>query len=874
MATKKSPVKKTAPRKKKVEGGPISVDALKHDDKRVNIPTADLAARLSERVEVPPLLYPRDPSLDPQLVWKGKDVQDSSDLSVPVVPIYIQEKIDPRIIVENLRETAKTPETEPELTLFNDFDGLEGTQMLEFYEHEGNWSNRMILGDSMIAMTSLAEKERLSGKVQTIFIDPPYGITFGSNWQFSTRKKEVRDGNVNELTRQPEQVKAFRDTWERGIHSYLSYMRDRLQVAHTLLTTTGSVFVQIGQENLHLIRNLLDETFGSENFCSVITFAKTSALGSALLPSSHDYIVWYARDKKLVKYRQLYVPRMERSELGTFSWMELLDGTSRRLERRELTGEIALPIGSRRFRAADITRMSSSEIGSYEFEFEGLGYRPSGARRWASNPDGMRRLVQCNRVLKQGATLAYKLFEDDFPYMALGSVWNDTILGTFSTKWYVVQTSTVAIARCILMTSDPGDLVLDPTCGSGTTAIAAEQWGRRWITIDTSRVALTLARTRLMSARFPFYLLSDSEEGHQREVETSGLPRTSSHFGRNIRNGFVCKSIPHVTLKSIAGNELITNDLNRDSAREIANQFVEKEVLIDQPFVDRRKVRVSGRFTVESLSPHRSISQDVNDLTDDFVSRIIGHLKSAGVQNTYKGERLRFDRLDLYPGAWINCEGEYSDADANIKRVAVVIGPEFGTVSADLIREAAIEATDGRGFDVLIVCGLAFDPLVGEQAKKFGRLIVLPTKINPDLTMPDGLLKNTGSGNLFTVFGEPDIDISRTVDGKVVVKVNGVDVYDPTTGVVRSGKVNDIACWFIDSNYDQKSFFVRHAHFTGGNEPYESLAKTLRTEIDLEAWSALYSNESQPFDVPTTGRIAVKVINHFGDEVMQIYDVK
>jgi adenine-specific DNA-methyltransferase len=877
MAAKKSPVKKTAPRKKKVEGGPISIDALKHDDKRVNIPTADLAARLSERVDVPPLLYPRDPSLDPQLVWKGKDVQDASDLSVPVVPIYIQEKIDPRIIVENLRETAKSPETEPELTLFDDFDGFEGTQMLEFYEHEGNWSNRLILGDSLLVMSSLAEKESLRGKVQVVYFDPPYGIKFGSNWQVSTRKIAVSDGNVADITRQPEQVKAFRDTWVLGIHSYLTYLRERIIVARDLLTETGSLFLQIGDENVHLVRALLDEIFGSENFISEILIRKTTGATAEFLGTTTDYVLWYGKNRKLTKYRQLFTPRSKDSN-DRYGRVLLPDGTERTATVEEKDNPSSLPVGAKLFQLDNITSPGSPPVGGFEkFVFRDREYRP-GNGHFKTNEIGMKRLAIAGRLQTTGRDgLTYRRFSTDFGWVPINNLWTDisgAVMSRSDPKIYVVQSSVSLIERCILMASDPGDLVVDPTCGSGTTAYASEKWARRWITCDTSRVALALARTRLMTSKYPYFYLADSADGSNLESSISGASQSGSDFSSNVKRGFVYERVPHIKLGSIARNDAIQEGMTSSAIQALIDNSADKEFLFDRPLEDASRIRVSGRFTVESLSPHRSLMPELPGSTDDFTSRILGHLTRAGVQNTFKNERLQFDRLDSYPGTWINGEGEYSDADGISKRVAVVIGPEHGTVSADIIREAAIEATDGRGFDVLIVCGLAFDPLVGEQAKKFGRLVVLPTKINPDLTMPDGLLKNTGSGNLFTVFGEPDISISRTVDMKVVVKVNGVDVYDPTTGVVRSGTVNDIACWFIDSNYDQKSFFVRHAYFTGGNEPYEALAKTLRTEIDLEAWSALYSNESQPFNVPTTGRIAVKVINHFGDEVMQIYDVK
>jgi len=872
MATRKSSSKKTS----KIETS-IKVDAIKHDEKRINIPTADLAVRLAESSDAHAVKYPRDTSLDPQLVWRGKDDQDASDLAVPVVPIYIQEKIDPRVIVENLRDTATPSQPEHELTLFDEFDGLTGTQILEFYEHEGNWSNRLILGDSLLVMNSLAEKEHLRAKVQVVYFDPPYGIKFGSNWQVSTKDQSVKDGNISDVTRQPEQVKAFRDTWELGIHSYLAYLRDRLVVARDLLTETGSIFVQIGDENLHLVRSLMDEVFGSNNFVSVITYQKTSSANAAAglksLGAVADYIIWYAKSKSEMKYRQLYSPKSFGSKGASgYTNVELADGTRRPMTKIERENPDLLPEGAKIFVRDNLTSQSGSDIGRFEVEIQGRKFRP-GSGVWKTNKDGMNRLIKSGRVIVGNSGINYLRYLDDFAAFPLNNVWTDATSGFMSDKVYVVQSNSRIVERCVNMASDPGDLVLDPTCGSGTTAYVAERLGRRWITIDTSRVAFAIARTRLMTSKFPYFYLADSADGHAIESSMAGGNPVLQSFRGDVRKGFVCQRIPHITLKSIANNALLDNEYDQAKAKQIVEKFAEYEILLDQPIEDKNKVRVAGPFTVETLSPHRSLNVEESNRSTDFVERIIEHLKRSGVQNTYKGERLVFDRLELYPGEWLNGEGEYTNAEGKSKRVAVVIGPEHGTVSPDLIRESAIEATDGRGFDVLIVCGLAFDPLVGEQAKKFGRLVVLPTKINPDLTMPDGLLKNTGSGNLFTVFGEPDIELVRSDDGKIAVRVNGVDVYDPTTGVVRSGSVSDIACWFIDSNYDQKSFFVRHAYFTGGNEPYESLAKTLRTEISLDAWTALYSNESQPFDPPSSGRIAVKVINHFGDEVMQVYSL-
>jgi adenine-specific DNA-methyltransferase len=432
------------------------------------------------------------------------------------------------------------------------------------------------------------------------------------------------------------------------------------------------------------------------------------------------------------------------------------------------------------------------------------------------------------------------------------------------------------------MTTDPGDLVIDPTCGSGTTAYVAEQWGRRWITIDTSRVALALARTRLMAAKYPYYLLADSKDGVMKEAEATGKIPPEYPTGDDVRKGFVYKRVPHVTLKSIANNPDIKEGMTREQIDAAIARHAETELLYDQPYDDKKRLRVSGPFTVESLSPHRVLSLDEDfpesedagrrdSVAGQFETMILENLRKAGVQNTVRNERLTFDRLEPFAGKWIQGTGEYTDADKKVKRVAVVIGPEHGTVGPQLVKEAAKEAVLAVGFDILVVCGFAFDPHVSEEATRYGKLTVLATRMNPDLAMGDELLKKTGAGNLFMVFGEPDVDIRKTKDGKIEIEVRGVDVYDPTTGQIRSSSTDDIACWFIDTNYNGESFFVRHAYFTGGDEPYEKLKRALRSEIDEGAWSTLYSTVSRPFDQPETGKIAVKVINHYGDEVLKVF---
>ena len=434
------------------------------------------------------------------------------------------------------------------------------------------------------------------------------------------------------------------------------------------------------------------------------------------------------------------------------------------------------------------------------------------------------------------------------------------------------------------MTTDPGDLVLDPTCGSGTTAYVAEQWGRRWITCDTSRVALALARTRLMTARYPYYLLADSSEGIKKEADLTGKVPPEYKTHDDIRKGFVYKRVPHVTLKSIANNPDIKKGMTREQIDAAIARYANTETLYDQPYEDNTRVRVCGPFSVESLSPHRvlsaadenqdgTVSEQEGRKQQDFSTMILENLKKAGVQNTRKNERLSFDRLDPYAGAWLHAAGEYTDAEGKTRRVAISIGPEHGTVGPHQVKEAAKEAVQGVGFDMLVVCGFAFDPHVAEEVKRYGNLTVLPTRMNPDLVMGDELLKKTGVGNLFMVFGEPDVEIKKQKDGQIMVEIKGVDVYDPTTGQIRSASTDDIACWFIDSNYNGESFFVRHAYFTGAEEPYDKLQRTLRAEIDEAAWSRLYSTVSRPFDKPETGKFAVKVINHYGDEVLKVFEI-
>jgi adenine-specific DNA-methyltransferase len=857
---------------------PTSVEAVRHSgDSRVNIPTAELGPLAeAEAGALQTLRYPRDPSLDPQLVWKGKDAQDGEDLVVPAVPIHIQEQISPKAIIEDLRATTSAGR-DSQLDLFHsDFNGMAFEDRVDFYRHPMKWSNRMILGDSLLVMTSLAEKESLKGQVQCIYIDPPYGIRFGSNWQVSTRKRDVKDGKAEDTSRQPEQVRAFRDTWELGINSYLSYLRDRLAVARELLTESGSIFVQIGDENVHLVRSLMDEVFGADHFVSMIAFTKTpGGLESVKTVGARlDYLVWYAKGER-AKYRRLFEERNDAIASG-FNQLLLGDGSVRAINRDERAGTTPLPTNARLFRSDSLTKPGPGA--KYVIEVDGREYN-SGNRWWGYPKASIERLMRIGRVRVLGNSLRYIRLHEDFPYKPLSNLW-DGLAGA-PDPVFVVQTNPEVIQRAILMTTDPGDLVLDPTCGSGTTAYVAEQWGRRWITVDTSRVALALARTRMMAAKYPYYLMADSPEGQRKEADLTGVAPFSSSGG-DIRKGFVFGRVAHVTLEAIANHPEPIEEMKASELEAAIVRHAEIELLFDRPYTDSKVVRVAGPFTIESLSPHRVVADGPEDLVSPpapvedsgrFVETILDNLRSSGVDNRVKGERLRFETLDPFPGRFLQAMGTYREGETD-KKVAVAIGPQYGTVGPDLVREAALEA--GGYFDVLVVCGFAFDARADEEtgkAMRFGRMTVLAVRMNPDLAMADDLLKKTRSGNLFTVFGKPDIEIRSAGEGELQVELRGLDVYDPTTGAVRSDSTNDVACWFIDTAYDDQQFFVRHAYFLGAEDPYDKLKRALHADIDEAAWASLNSAVSRPFPRPAGGHIAVKVINHYGDEILKVYDV-
>src|SRR5208282_2239780 len=537
--------------------GKKKVETLTHGKaSRLNIPTAEYQSvmRTEELSPVRVAYERRNRDLDPQLVWRGKDEQDWSDLVVPAPPLYIQEKIHPKVLIDDLqrRSEADAKAGASQVDLFADFNGLpnEGAKT-EFYQHDAHWANRMILGDSLQVMASLAEREGLRGKVQCIYIDPPYGIKFNSNFQWSTTSRDVKDGNVDHITREPEQVKAFRDTWRDGIHSYLTYLRDRLLVAHDLLLDSGSIFLQISDENVHLVRSLLDEVFRPQNFISQMRFRRGGFQTSEFLPETSDFLLWYGKDREHTKFRRLFIPTSRRDAfLGQTIYGESLDGSHRILAREEISDEIP-----KVFRHRAAYSATGSDNSRFEISYQGRKFVPSGKRGWSTNEVGMERVSRSNRLFPVGNTLERKMYWEDSPFASLVSDWQDTVSSGFGDeKIFVVQTQPLVVQRCVLMTTDPGDLVLDPTCGSGTTAYVAEQWGRRWITTDTSRVALALARARIMGARYPYYVLADSRDGQLKEAEISGKAPSEMPTHSDIRQGFVYERVPHITLKSIANN--------------------------------------------------------------------------------------------------------------------------------------------------------------------------------------------------------------------------------------------------------------------------------------------------------------------------------
>jgi adenine-specific DNA-methyltransferase len=829
-------------------GAPEKVKDYRHEEKRPNNPPAGLATydhTLPSRK-----IYDYDPHLDPQLVWAGKKEHTSFD--VENVALHIHERISTAAIIKAVQREPLQRDlfADPQFPL---------TQQIEFYQHEMNWANRLILGDSLLVMNSLLERELMAGKVQMIYMDPPYGVKFSSNFQPRIDRRDVKDSD-EDLTREPEMIKAYRDTWRLGIHSYLSYLRDRLLLCRELLADSGSIFVQMGEENLHRVRAVLDEVFGAENSCAVIPFRKkTMPMGTVLLEQMDDFLLWYAKNRAGANYQTLF---QEKEHEGDFNWRwcETPSGDRRKMTLGEINNHSLLPKGARLLRLKSLEPSGPMAAGMFDFEYQGKVY-PHPKNGWGTTLEGMKRLAAAGRLMPSGTYLQYLLYHDDFPVTPLTTPWSDTSWSGFGEeKLYAVQTNTEVIKRCTLMTTNPGDLVFDPTCGSGTTAYVAEHWGRRWITCDTSRVALALARQRLLTATFPYYELAHPE--------------------KSVAGGFVYKTVPHVTLRSIAQNEP-----------------PEQETLYDQPEIDRSKVRVSGPFSVEAIpvpameSPTESpIPQleagneeegtaavidrrysegRVANPAADHITTMIELLRKAGV-NFPGGKKLLLENLRPLGVGWLHAEAEAKQNGGRAQRVAVSFGPRHGPITAVQTEEATRTAR-ANAYDDLILAGFSIDAAAQDfiQKNPLKGLAVHFANVNPDVLVGD-LLKTSRASQLFTVFGSPDVKLEKQKDGSFIVRLLGVDIYDPNTGELHQSRGEDVAAWFLDQDYDGYTFCISQAFFPSNAEAWEKLERALKGTLDPEKFEALRGTVSLPFQAGEKNRVAVKVIDMRGNEVISI----
>ena len=862
------------------------VDAITHpDDTRRVIPTSELAGEEAMNIADSPTMsqyrsfkHDFDRGRDPELYWLGKYANDddetkSSDLRVDIRSLYVHEDIAPEMLIKRLYQVHQEQRNPGQLSLFSPEDLRTETEnqlerVADYYTHSMGWKNRLIQGDSLLVMNSLLNREGMAGKVQTIYIDPPYGIKYGSNWQMKLNSRDVKD-NDESVSGEPEMIKAFRDTWELGIHSYLSYLRDRLVLAKELLTQSGSVFVQISDDNVHLVRYLLDEVFGSENFISQIIYTKTTGATSGHLSCVTDFILWYAKDKSGVKYRNLFTTKEFGGE-GTsgYKLIELESGermTISEWEKRNSTifNYAKRPKGSKVYSLADLTSQTGSDSIRYPIEFKGHIYSIKNSRGWRTSQEGMKRLINLNRIdVSSKGGIGYVSYFDDFTVANLNNLWTDTVgqnqLG--GDKLYVVQSAIKPVQRCILMTTDPGDLVLDPTCGSGTTAFVAEQWGRRWITIDTSRIALNIAKTRLTTALYPYYELFDKENG-------------------NVRQGFVYKTVPHITLKSLA------NDLEP-----------EVETLYDQPFEDKKRIRVSGPFTVETLQSYNVVSpESVDDRQDEaeenrlFQERIFSHLQASGIRNGDKSQQATFKQVEAVAHPYLHARGWYTDGEGEDRLVYFHIGPKFGTVSKVAVNEAVKafrSKARNEGASWLVILGFSFEDSINDTDYNFGTYTVSKVRMHDDL-MQDGLLKKDKGAGSFITIGEPDIAIVNDNEEKCHVEIRGLDIYDPIKDDVKARSVEDIAYWEIDDDYDEEQFIVREIHFCGGNKKeFEAWKKglngiasakakkkaetTLKLELNDEVWETLYDFRSSAIERRPGRKVCVRVVSQFGEESSKI----
>lgn len=843
------------------------IKAYKHADQRPHTPSTEEAGMEQANPQVAntqELNLPKNPVVhrgqDPELMWLNKYGEDGRDdlLQVDIRSLYRHEHISPELLINGLYKLKKDKTNNGNPTLFdvfgNTFELDELDKPTSYYTHQDGWSNRIIQGDSLLVMSSLLEREGMAGKVQCIYMDPPYGIKYGSNWQMQLNKRDVKDGSDEYLTGEPEMIKAYRDTWELGIHSYLSYLRDRLLVAKELLTESGSCFVQISDENVHLVRNLMDEVFGSGNFVSLITFRKTTGVQSNFLASVSDYIIWYSKNKEQGKFRPLF---KEKSIDENYRFY--MSNPPNKFEpiTKELLSEIGLKkVKDNAFRFDHLLSAGSSGQGQ-PFKFEDKIYNPPSNNHWKTHLKGMYRLAEKQRIYSNQKTLSYIRYLYDFPLFPHSNFWEDTTTGGAQDKIYVVQTVKEVIQRCLLMTTDPGDLILDPTCGSGTTAFAAEQWGRRWITIDTSRIALNIAKTRLMTALFPYYYLYD-------EVHRGLIVNGAGHANAaDIRNGFEYEKVPHVTLKSLANDEP-----------------PEMETLYDKPRKDNKRIRVSGPFTVETLQNFEPIAPEdletknteATDITG-FEQKIFQHLKSAGVKNGLKNETAVFIRIESLASPYLHAEGFYQTGKGE-RKAYFHIGPQFGTVSRQAVNEAVKECRNRGGADWLIILGFSFESNISNatETTSMGSFEVTKVRMADDL-LQEGLLKKDKKAASFMTIGEPDIKLHKNGD-TVQVEIAGMDIYDPIRDEVKSFNREDIAYWMVDDDYDGASFIVKQVFFCGGDDEFDkwrkALEKTVKVEIDEEAWERLYKHTSHSISYKKGKKIAVRVISQFGEESTKV----
>ena len=869
------------------------IEAYSHAEaRRANNPPVGLVTPETD-TQAGKMRYAYDPHIDPQLQWAGKAEHTSFD--VQTVSLHVHERIDPRAIIEAVR--ARNGNGSPQSPLFETpEENPPLRQAVEFYKHSHNWTNRMIAGDSLLVMNSLIEKEGMAGKVQTIYIDPPYGIRYGSNFQPFVNKRDVKDGADADLTAEPEQVRAFRDTWELGIHSYLTYLRDRLLLAREMLTDSGSVFVQISDENVHRVRAVMEEVFGSENFVAQITYKVTSGFERSIGPRRiQDYLVWYAKNKERCKFRRVFREKtIDDLDLSLYKYIEQ-DGVVRTLTQSERRNPDQIPATARVFRTLPLHTMGTQK--REPREFEGEFYTPPPNTQWRHTSTLFDAIVKADRVMKEGRRIHSKLYLDDFPYEEHNTVWTDT--GPEISKSFVVQTATKVIARCILMTTDPGDLVLDPTCGSGTTAYVAEQWGRRWVTCDTSRVALALARQRLMTAVYDYYELANPDRG--------------------VGDGFRYKTVPHVTLRSIANNPDIGPGMTREDIDASIARSSAQETLYDQPSVDRAQTRVSGPFTVEAVPA--PVVKGLDDVIGDGGEGVMGEvpveegvmhgdvgmtgngetvrqrewmdeLLRTGIRGK-SGQYIRFARLEPLPGMpdlrFIHGDGETLPNDdgsastpegvaASAHRVVVSFGPEHAPMEQ---RQVALAVEEAYSLvpkpRIVVFAAFQFDP---EAAKDIDMMhwpgvALLKAQMNPDL-LTDDLKKRRASNESFWLIGQPDVGVRSIRDGedagKWQVDVRGFDYYNTKTGDVESGDEDRIAVWMLDTDYDGRSLYPRQVFFpmAGPRDGWDRLSRSLRAEVDAELVESYRGTTSLPFEAGAHGRIAVKIVDDRGIESLRV----